>query len=201
MKRKGLAFLTALLPVFFLAIQAVAADIHLKWDASKGEVTGYRIYYSHTSGSYSSNNSIDVGNVTDYTIKNFSPNSAYFFVVRAYNSAGESGNSNEVSWPKVTITTSAQAVNNPDTTISFHANIQPAPTQATYKWNFGDGSGTKNVSTPDINHQFSSKGNYSVTLSVVFGNGSTIKKTVKIIVQDEKPHKPSKPTIALNQTS
>ncbi len=197
MERKGI-FILILLVSFFVVTQAQAADIHLKWDRVPGDVTGYRIYYGHVSGNYP--NHIDAGNVTEYIIKNFSPDSAYFFVVRAYNSAGESGNSNEVSWPKLSIDTSSSKINNPYTTVSFEANVQPEPIHATYKWNFGDGSGIKSVSKPSINHEFSSKGNYTVTLSIVFGDGSSLRKIIKISVEDEKPETPVARITALNQT-
>jgi len=82
--------------VWFLGGSVFAATIHLAWDPSSGTVTGYRIYYGTSSGSYP--NKVDVGNVTECTISNLQEGVTYYFVARAYNDYGESGNSNEVSW-------------------------------------------------------------------------------------------------------
>ena len=75
-----------------------AAEQVLKWDASTGEVTGYTIYYGTSQGSYLLNR--DVGDVTQYALNNFplSEGVTYYFVVRSYNSYGESANSGEISY-------------------------------------------------------------------------------------------------------
>ncbi|MFZ5573116.1 MAG: Ig-like domain-containing protein [Thermodesulfobacteriota bacterium] len=83
--------------IFLYLLQSIAcADAILSWGACTGEVTGYRVYYGTTSGSYASNR--EVGNVTQYALSNLSltEGSTYYFVVRAYNAAGEGPNSNEV---------------------------------------------------------------------------------------------------------
>jgi len=64
--------------------------------ASTGDVTGYKVYYGTDPGNYTNN--IDVGNVTQYNISGLEEGPTYYFVARAYNDAGESENSNEVSW-------------------------------------------------------------------------------------------------------
>lgn len=71
-----------------------ATDTALKWDATIGDVSGYIIYYGLSEGNYSY--SMDVGNVTQYTLSNLSLSEGmtYYFIVRAYNSVGESGDSN-----------------------------------------------------------------------------------------------------------
>ncbi len=59
------------------------------------DLAGYRVYYGNSPGSYSY--SIDVGNVTTFTLSNLT-SGTYYFAVTAYNSSGiESGFSNEVS--------------------------------------------------------------------------------------------------------
>jgi hypothetical protein len=67
-------------------------------DGSKlTDLAGYKIYYGTTPGSH--DNWIDVGNVTKYTINDlcYTPGTAYYFVVRAYNdSGGESADSEPV---------------------------------------------------------------------------------------------------------
>jgi hypothetical protein len=87
------AFIFLLLPV-----SEVFADPMLAWNASSGEVTGYKVYYGTTQGSYNQNK--NVGKVTQYPLSSMplTEKQTYYFVTRAYNAAGESGNSNVVSW-------------------------------------------------------------------------------------------------------
>ena len=82
---------------------AQAGDPTLHWDASTGNVEGYRIYFSATIGDY--DNMEDVGNVTQFPLSGLTilqdPGTTRHFIVRAYNETGESGNSNNVTfyWP------------------------------------------------------------------------------------------------------
>lgn len=58
------------------------------------DLTGYRIYYGTSSGQYS--NSVDVGTFTSSVISGLTVGETYYFVVTAYDTAGnESGYSNE----------------------------------------------------------------------------------------------------------
>ena len=70
----------------------------LVWDPSSGEVDGYKVHYGTSSGNFTS--SIDVGNVTDYSLDllSLAENTTYYFTVTAYNSAGDSSYSNIVSF-------------------------------------------------------------------------------------------------------
>jgi Fibronectin type III domain len=72
-----------------------SSTVTLSWDKSPGRaVKGYRLYYGTTSRRYSE--TIDVRNVTTYTISNLIGGKRYYFVVKAYNAAGkESPPSNE----------------------------------------------------------------------------------------------------------
>ena len=71
------------------------STVTLSWDKPPGRpVKGYRLHYGTASKSYSE--TIDVGNVTTYTISNLIVRKRYYFVVTAYNAAGkESPPSNE----------------------------------------------------------------------------------------------------------
>jgi hypothetical protein len=92
-------FLTGLSVFVWLAGggSAAAASVTLAWDRnSEPDVTGYVLLYGTSSGQYPS--SVDVGNRTDWTLASLADGRTYYFIVRAYNSAGlVSGNSNEVS--------------------------------------------------------------------------------------------------------
>ena len=68
----------------------------LTWDPETDpSVKGYKVYAGTSSGSYGA--PVDVGNVTTFPIINLQSGKTYYFTVTAYNSAGESGYSNEVS--------------------------------------------------------------------------------------------------------
>src|SRR5437867_789820 len=74
-----------------------AAQVTLAWDANTDpDLAGYKLYYGLSSGSYQS--SVDVGNVTSYTLSGLLDGQVYYFAATAYNlSLAESGFSNEVS--------------------------------------------------------------------------------------------------------
>jgi hypothetical protein len=60
------------------------------WDANTDPHTvGYRVFGGVASGAYTW--SVDVGNATTAALPPLSPGSSYYFVVRAYNAAGELG--------------------------------------------------------------------------------------------------------------
>lgn len=68
----------------------------LKWNAvTSTTVSGYRIYVGESSKLYT--RTITVGPVTSSTVNSLTVGKTYYFAVKAYNSAGESGFSNEVS--------------------------------------------------------------------------------------------------------
>jgi hypothetical protein len=58
-------------------------------------LSGYKIYVGTASGLYTQ--TITVGNLTSYTVGSLAMGTTYYFAVTAYNSAGESTPSNEVS--------------------------------------------------------------------------------------------------------
>ena len=58
-------------------------------------VTGYKVYVGEAPGQYS--RTVTVGTVTSATVNSLTVGKTYYFVVSAYNSAGESAPSNMVS--------------------------------------------------------------------------------------------------------
>ena len=61
--------------------------ITLSWDASAmGDLSGYKVYYDTDGYPYS--NSVDVSNVTSYTISGLSPSNNYYVAVTTYDTDG-----------------------------------------------------------------------------------------------------------------
>ncbi len=73
-----------------------ATTATLAWNPVTDQtLDGYKVYVGTASGLYTS--TITVGNLTSYTVGSLTPGTTYYFAVTAYNSAGESSPSNEVS--------------------------------------------------------------------------------------------------------
>ena len=73
-----------------------ATTATLAWNAvTDPSLSGYNVKVGTASGLYS--RTITVGNVTSYTVDSLTNGTTYYFSVTAYNSAGESLPSNEVS--------------------------------------------------------------------------------------------------------
>src|SRR5881397_2262341 len=74
-----------------------AAQVTLAWDPNtETDLAGYKLYYGTSSGSYPS--SVDVGNLTSYTLSGLIEGRTYYFAATAYDlNVNESGFSNEVS--------------------------------------------------------------------------------------------------------
>src|SRR5438876_7158542 len=80
-------------------ILQAATVVNLAWDAnSEPDLAGYQIHYGTSSGSHTLG-PIDVrGRVNTWSIPNLQANTTYYFVVTAYDLAGnESQPSNEVA--------------------------------------------------------------------------------------------------------
>ena len=78
---------------------ALLLAVAFSWDAVTNAfppVEGYRIYYGPTSGQQTV--FVEAGNNTTGQVTGLPAGSQNYFVVRAYNSVGESGPSNEVVW-------------------------------------------------------------------------------------------------------
>ncbi len=75
-----------------------AGVITLAWDASPAPVVGYKIYYGAASGAY--NSSVDVKNVTTYSLAGLTKGQTYYIAASCYDAAGnESAYSDEINGP------------------------------------------------------------------------------------------------------
>lgn len=90
--------------IFCVSINAAAQSVSLAWDANtEPDIAGYRLYYSTTSGQYTTNKMIEVLgiNTTQATVAliRLTSGRTNFFVCTAFNTSGqESDYSNEVAY-------------------------------------------------------------------------------------------------------
>jgi hypothetical protein len=87
----------AIILSFLMPLLAWSQQVTLSWDPNtEADLAGYKVHYGNVSRSYTA--SIDVHNVTTYTLTGLSAGQTYYFSASAYNAAGAtSGYSNEVS--------------------------------------------------------------------------------------------------------
>ncbi len=90
----SLVALTSILLLFPLG--TYGAEVSLAWDAnSEPDLAGYIIYYGDASGDYS--NSLDVGDITEFTVTGLDDGGTYYFAATAYDLDGnESAYSEEL---------------------------------------------------------------------------------------------------------
>ncbi|MBW1717269.1 MAG: fibronectin type III domain-containing protein [Deltaproteobacteria bacterium] len=87
----------------FLTVSASAAKISLTWDASSTPADGYRVFCREQGENYDYTLPVWEGSALTCTIYDLDEYGTYYFVVRAYNDSGESGNSNEACSAKSSI--------------------------------------------------------------------------------------------------
>lgn len=83
-------------PEIMTATGPTGATATLAWDpVNDPSIQGYNVYYGTSSRQYQTY--ANAGLTTTYTVADLQPGTTYYFAVTAYNSAGESGYSDEVS--------------------------------------------------------------------------------------------------------
>jgi len=93
----SLIFVSFFCALFFTAI-ASARDITLAWNASN-RADGYRLFYREQGEHYDYMRPDWEGSDTKCRVINLDDDATYYFVIRAYNHFGESGDSNEARYP------------------------------------------------------------------------------------------------------
>lgn len=81
-----------------LVCAAQAAEVTLQWDPNDPTPDGYRVYRRVEADTYDYSNPAWQGTSTTCTIGDLEPNVTYYFVVRAFVTDDESGDSNEVEY-------------------------------------------------------------------------------------------------------
>jgi len=91
----NIIFVAAFLLSLVYSVRAVhSAQVTLEWQASSGDIAGYKVYQGTSSRDYDV--TLDVGNWTSVTIADLEDSEAYYFAVTAYDlEDNESGYSNE----------------------------------------------------------------------------------------------------------
>jgi len=191
MGKKRLAQVLFIVVAVFFVMPVFAAQVQLAWDASSGQVDGYRIYYGTTQGNHPTK--IEVGNVTNYTVTNLQEGVTYYFVARAYNQYGESGDSNEIIWtapvndttlPTIQITSPTAGetydTNNNTVTLSGTANDNIQVSQVTWV-NSAGGSGTASGTTSwTIQNISLVAGENQITITAQDSSGNTATDTITV---------------------
>jgi Viral BACON domain len=102
-----LGLLMTLILLLWQGVPAQAIQVTLAWDPpATGTVDGYRLFYHLEDQSYDYSHPDWQGSTTTCTISNLQDITTYF-VVRAYNADGESGDSNEAIYQPVAAATAA----------------------------------------------------------------------------------------------
>ena len=87
--------------LFGFLVQTASAPTHpsltFSWTSSTGSPTGYYLYWRAAGGSYSSTNRFAVAGSANSFVTSALATGTYYFQVTAYNSAGESSPSSEVT--------------------------------------------------------------------------------------------------------
>jgi hypothetical protein len=101
---------TATVTVMVTPTTSVERRMTLAWNANaESDLAGYKLHYGFSSGVYQQ--SIDVGNQTQYTLGSLTEGATYYLALTAYNASGlESDYSNEVTYTVPTSQTSTSAV-------------------------------------------------------------------------------------------
>lgn len=81
-----------------LPLVVSAAQVTLQWDADTSSIDGFRLFQRQVGGEYDYDTPVWSGTDTNCTITNLNVGTTYYFVLRAFNGAEESGDSNEVAF-------------------------------------------------------------------------------------------------------
>jgi hypothetical protein len=154
----------------FLAQHVFSAQLTIEWDENiETDLAGYVIYYGTSSGNYSS--SIDVGNVSHYTLTGLQEGLTYYFAVSAYDySDNESGFSEELMYTLALSNRSPEIPSKPSGPTNGYLNSSysystsssdPDEDLLTFQFDWGDGV-TSSWASSSQTHSWASPGNYCV---------------------------------------
>jgi hypothetical protein len=160
-------------------ITALAANVNLAWDPkSDTGLAGYKIYYGTSSRNYGT--SINVGNVTTYSVTGLNSGTYYFAVTAHYTSGSQTGFSNEVS---VTVASGSPTLSSLVGAFAFNENSGMTTGDSSGNSNTGSLSGASWTSQGKFGSALSFDGlNNVVTVndssSLALTNGMTVEAWV-----------------------
>ena len=174
----GLGLLGVIL--FFFSANALAAQVKLTWNPISG-ASGYRVHYGTASGNYNAAGSplnVVGSTTTSVTIPD---STTYYFAVKGYSSAQESGYSNEVNNPI------AQFSANTTSGLTVQFTDQSTGTVNGWCWKFSANSSNCDSSGINPSKTYSTAGTYTVSLVVTGLDGITQPGEAKSITVNAPP--------------
>jgi len=136
-------------------------------DNDPSQVEGYHLYYWQATEPMPAR--VDVGEQTTYTLTGLAAGQTYNFAVTAYNSLGESADSNVVSTTFPADAPVAHFSATPSTIpLTVTLTSTSTGTITSWAWTFGDG-GTSTAANPQ--HTYTAVGTYTVQLRVTGPSG------------------------------
>ena len=195
--RLFIAFLVFISILLYTSL-AFAVDITLAWDASSG-ATGYKLYSREAGQSYNYSLPDWQGPGTTGTVYGLEGSKTYHFVVRASNSYGDSGDSNEETYsptsnPTISLSTSALSTSCSDGTNASSQTFGVENTGGgTLSYSITDdaswlsctpSSGTSTGEQDSITVNYSTSGlaagSYSGTITVTDANANNSPQTISV---------------------
>jgi PKD repeat protein len=172
-----------------MAASLQAASVHLTWTPPTANADGntpltdlavYKVY--HGSGSRQYTASVDVGNVTSYTLSGLTSGQLYYIVVTAKDTSGnENVFSNQVnvapsdtppSGTPVANFTAKSTLGNAPLMVDFtDTSTTPSGSLTSWSWTFGVNNATSTARNPTYTYQ--TPGTYTVALTVGDSSGAT----------------------------
>jgi type IV pilus assembly protein PilY1 len=190
---------------------ALAAQVRFAWDPNtESDVAGYKIYYGTSRQSYTG--SVDVGNVTSYTLTGLKKGETQYIAVTAYNTSGsESSYSTEVSGvatettlpvsetpPTVSTTPTSEPTTSPETT---PRQVETPPPSGTTGQGGGGGGCTRDASADDKPAQYIVTHLY-MAVSEMSASGPSIGNIKKYEVStSDNPSNSSNPSNSMNSNN
>ena len=179
--------------VLFFSTFSYAAEVTLAWDASSGGPQGYSIYYGTSPGVFT--DSVNVGNVTEYTLSGLQADVTYYFVTRAYNNEGESGNSNEVQWiyetadttPPVVSISGPASTSNPVINLSGTATDSNGVSEVTWVSDQGGSGNAQGTNNWTISGITLSDGHNIITVSASDPSGNVGSSQISVTFNPPAP--------------
>jgi Viral BACON domain/Fibronectin type III domain len=216
--------------VFSYASVAHAVQVTLAWDPpATGTLDGYRVFYRLQNESYDYSNPDWQGSTNTCTISSLQDTTT-FFVVRAYNAAGESPDSNEATYQPVATSTPAislspaslstsctqgsnasqqsfQVANSASGTLSYSISTGGASWLSCNPAS-GSSTGESDTITVSYNTSGNSAGTYFATITIASAAASNSPQTIPVRLTVNAPSSPagtstasSSPVISLSPAS